>query len=662
MKKSLVLFGCLFTCLLKFAPIYTQDKINPTKKEITATAFGDIYDTSDGGHPMGKGGNFHTLPSGDSWYTAWGADDSLFINVDDGLGFEDPGGKHIMLRHALCKMNGNPNESTDGFKGVNLNPGILGNTIPNSVNTGDHGYTTGMYEVDGVIYQARHAWNPMPNLWPPIYNSITKSPDGGRNWYDHLGQKNVPLTTGSNSMFPVLPWSWINFIQYGKSGAAPAIDNADKYIYINSDTFLARVPRAKIADLNKADYQYFKGSPLDGMLDSSWSNLPSDARKVSFPFEDPGMVNIVYNFSLKKYVASSVYWCKATSAPEFSDKTRFEINVADHPWGPWRQTMSYGIWGRAGWNMLMANKFTSFNGLKMWYLFCGEYKGDVWYYGLQYMPLYLSTGVVDKYEEAKLTGVKVGSTYPEFSGSNYIENFTKVGDSAVFEINNVNGTGWHIVRIRYTSPKKNRNTMSIFINGKKTKRIIFSENNNDYKPGFNWVDRSDVYYLKNGSNIIEIRQDQGDSGINLMIDYLAVSRELTFDEGLNIAPEATVTTSSGNGANAINGCAFDESSEWSGATNNGEWIQLDWKGKRNISKVRLYDRVNTRDQVLSGTLTFSDGSNVAIGRLQNDGQYGSFVTFPTKNITWVKFTIDKVRNGTVNAGLGEIEAYTNDSK
>ena len=676
MKKNMLLIVVLVITSINFAKTYSQDKPKTTLKEpaksevnksvaigITASAFGDICDTSDGGQPMGKGGGYSTPPSGDTWYTAWGADDTFYINVDDGLGFEDPGNKHVMLRHALCKMNGNPNESTDGFQGVNLNPGSLGNTIPNSINQGAHGYTTGMYEINGVIYQARHAWSPTPLLWPPIDNSITKSSDGGRNWFDHLGQKNVALTNGANSMFQVLPLSWINFIHYGKGGAAPSIDNADNYVYLTSEEFLVRVPKEKIINLNKADYQYFKGAPLDGMLDTSWSNMLVDAGKVIFPSPGPSMVNIVYNFTLKQYVASDVRSYKAANSPEFSEKSRFEINTSDHAWGPWKQTMSYGIWGRAGWNMLMANKFTTSNGLKMWYVFCGEYKGDVWYYGFQYMPLYLSTGVVDLYEEAKLTGAKVSSAYPGFSGSNYIENFTSVGDSAIYEIKNIKGTGWHIVRVRYTSPKTNRNVMSVFINGKKTKRIIFSENGSDCKSEVNWTDRSDIYYLKNGSNTIEIRQDQGDSGKNLMIDYLAVSQEQTFNEGVNIATEATATTSSGIGANAINGCAFDESSEWATTGVNGEWIQLDWGAKpRTNFKVRLYDKVNKRDQVVSGTLTFSDGSTLPIGRLQNDGQAGNLLSFPPKKVTWVKFTIDKVRGGTVSVGLGEFEVYAENDK
>ncbi len=631
----------------------------PAGEEITAAAFGEIHDTSDGGRPMGKGGGFGTAPSGDTWYTTWAGDDTLYVNVDDGLGFEDPGHKNVMLRNCLCMLAGNPNESTDGFRGVNLNPGSRGATMPNSKCEGLHGYTSSLYEQDGVIYQIRHAWSPTAALWPPLDSSIIKSSDGGRNWFDHLGRKNAPLPTGAKVMFPALPWSWLTFVQYGKGGAAPAVDRADRYVYLTAGEYLARVPREKLAGLNKADFQYYEGAPLDGMLDSSWSRAPAGAGKIIFAGPSAGFMNVVYNFGLNRYLATGAQAYRAAKSPENSLKTRFEIYSAEHPWGPWKQTLSYGIWGRAGWNMLMANKFTSGDGRKTWYTFSGEYKGDLWYYGFLYMPLYLSTGAVDIYEAeaATLTGARAASGYPGCSGSGYIENFARPGDRAVFDLNNVHGAGWHIVRIRYTSPKVNGNVMSIYVNGRKAKRVKFSENGSDCPPGLDWTDRSDIYFLNHGANAFEIRRDQGDSAAGLMIDYLAVSREPTYDEGVNIAPESTATASSGEPARAVRGCALDEASQWSAAGAKGEWIRLDWGAPKTIGMVRLYDKLHTRDQVLSAVLAFSDGSTLPVGRLQNDGQAATVIAFPPKTVTWIKLTIDKVSSSTVSAGLGRFEVY-----
>ena len=107
--------------------------------------------------------------------------------------------------------------------------------------------------------------------------------------------------------------------------------------------------------------------------------------------------------------------------------------------------------------------------------------------------------------------------------------------------------------------------MSIYVNGRKAKRVKFSENGSDDSPGLNWTDRSDIYYLRSGANTFEIRRDPGDTAAGLLIDYLAVSREPTCDEGLNVAPQATATASSGKPAGAISGCPRDEAAEWSAA-------------------------------------------------------------------------------------------------
>ena len=60
-------------------------------------------------------------------------------------------------------------------------------------------------------------------------------------------------------------------------------------------------------------------------------------------------------------------------------------------------------------------------------------------------------------------------------------------------------------------------------------------------------------------------------------------------------------------------------------------------------------------QVLGGTLIFSDGSSVKVGKLQNDGEAGTVVNFPTRRVSWVKFLVDSIKPGTTQSGLGEIE-------
>jgi hypothetical protein len=560
--------------------------------------------------------------------------------------------------------------STAGFHGVNLNPGMLGKTLPGYTNEPEtrKGYSTSIYEQDGVLYEIRHNRTKGDNFSPFVESSIIKSTDGGKTWINCLGEMNAPLPRPDEAMFANPPWTRLTFIQYGKGGAAPHADNADKYAYLTTSPYLARVPRNKLADLNKNDYEYYKGNGLDGMLDSSWSRFSADGgpaifhlRLDSSPAVSPdrhGVDNVVYNAAMGRYVATRESWYFAPGeGAHTTGKGRFIIYTSKHPWGPWQEILSYGIWARAGWNFLLCNKFTALDGRKMWYVFCGEYKGDTWNYGLQYMPLYLSTGPVDIYEgeDAAREGTRVASEYPSHSGSGYVTGFAKTGDKVRFAVRNVNGTGWHIVRIRYTSPQANRNTLSVYVNGRKARRVTLSLNNSDCQPCENWTDRSDIYYLNHGDNTFEIRQDEADRAPGMMIDYIAVSREQTHDEGRNVAPQATATASSGDGAGAIKGCV-DGLREWSATGAAGEWIRLEWNSPvKGVRKVVLYDKASMAEQVTSGTLSFSDGSSVPVGKLQNDGQAGTVVTFTPKTIQWVKFTVNSVRPGTEHAGLAEME-------
>ncbi len=137
----------------------------------------------------------------------------------------------------------------------------------------------------------------------------------------------------------------------------------------------------------------------------------------------------------------------------------------------------------------------------------------------------------------------------------------------------------------------------------------------------------------------------------------AVSREETHNEGRNVALEAAASASSGAPSNAIGGCV-DGRREWTAKGTVGEWIRLDWApAAKTVHKVVLYDLAGARDQVVSGTLSFSDGSSIPVGKLQNDGQAGTVVTFPFRTTQWVKFVVSAVRPGTVAAGLAEMGVY-----
>lgn len=132
----------------------------------------------------------------------------------------------------------------------------------------------------------------------------------------------------------------------------------------------------------------------------------------------------------------------------------------------------------------------------------------------------------------------------------------------------------------------------------------------------------------------------------------------------NLATLATVSVSSENSADAqtglkavdglVDGSPADYTKEW--ATRGelrGAWIRLTWNTTVSLSDVVLFDRPNTVDNIVSGTLSFSDGSTVAVGNLPNNGS-GATISFAPRYVTWVQLTIDSATG--LNIGLAEIAA------
>jgi LmbE family N-acetylglucosaminyl deacetylase len=133
--------------------------------------------------------------------------------------------------------------------------------------------------------------------------------------------------------------------------------------------------------------------------------------------------------------------------------------------------------------------------------------------------------------------------------------------------------------------------------------------------------------------------------------------------GTNLALSATATASTqagGQEASKIrdgftDGYPTDFSHEWASVGQGaGAWAQLTWGSAQTLSSATLFDRPNGDDNVLAGTLTFSDGSSVAVGALTNSGA-GVTVSFAARSVTWVRFTVNSVGANTYNVGLAEFE-------
>src|SRR5439155_975177 len=74
-----------------------------------------------------------------------------------------------------------------------------------------------------------------------------------------------------------------------------------------------------------------------------------------------------------------------------------------------------------------------------------------------------------------------------------------------------------------------------------------------------------------------------------------------------------------------------------------------------VSQYVLWDRPNLTDKVRAGTLTFSDGSTLYVGQLPDNASSGYSVSFATKSITSVKFTVTQAVGA--NIGLSEFQVF-----
>jgi len=100
------------------------------------------------------------------------------------------------------------------------------------------------------------------------------------------------------------------------------------------------------------------------------------------------------------------------------------------------------------------------------------------------------------------------------------------------------------------------------------------------------------------------------------------------------------------------------SNEWaSNGQGVGAWVTLTWPVPVTVREIWLYDRPNNDDQVLSGTLSFSNGADITVGALPNDASQPAKASFDPRTITWVKFTVTSVKTGCQNIGLSEFEVF-----
>lgn len=155
----------------------------------------------------------------------------------------------------------------------------------------------------------------------------------------------------------------------------------------------------------------------------------------------------------------------------------------------------------------------------------------------------------------------------------------------------------------------------------------------------------------------------------LLLQFFAVLVSVTvYASTDNIAPLAKVTVSTSlnsnfDGSNAVDGIiGVDGKGEWACEgilTSWGDlrypWIQFDWEKEYIISRIVLYDRVNTYDNIAGGKLVFSDGTELYVNQIPNNG-FGKEVKFAAKKVKWVKFVATDGYGK--DLGFSEVEIFT----
>lgn len=101
--------------------------------------------------------------------------------------------------------------------------------------------------------------------------------------------------------------------------------------------------------------------------------------------------------------------------------------------------------------------------------------------------------------------------------------------------------------------------------------------------------------------------------------------------------------------------------EWAtkGLTTGAE-LCLTWSKPVRIQKIRLFDRPNPDDQIVSGELVTDSGKKYPVGALDNAGRIPSEIVLDGSPVKRLTFVVTGVSKSTKNAGLAEIEALSPD--
>ncbi|BBI36652.1 CBM35 domain-containing protein [Cohnella abietis] len=478
----------------------------------TMAALGDVhyYDAQDGLRSFG-----------DTWSASMTSDGTVIGQHDDGTGISD--GDYGEVGHAnskLIRFQGVP-EDQSSFRVTDYANGEITTNRSDDGASGSSAYHTTSYEVDGVLY----IWGTSsPNGTDVFHNPVLKkSTDRGQTW---TSSTNTSAILGST-------FGWPSFYQYGKGGAAPAVDQADLYVYMLSpsnnssdasnpyklyyrdDYYLLRVLRTDLPLLDATKYQYYKGGiGGDGSLASNWT---TNIAEITPMYSQTGVIGfgwVVYNENLGRYILTNMLSWQNTPSP-------FWVYEAPHPWGPWTKILDHQVDTATTpglTHFALTNAYMQNSGKKMWAFAATDYQSSP--YEFHYLPVYLTnqTKTTLQAENATLLGsTSIGSSKDGYTGSGYVTGFGTAGNGVRFNVN-TSQAGYYIVNFRYANTSATEGTVSVYVNGSRQTRVGATYTEQYWSK---WTEDARVYYLNAGSNTFDIKLAASDSSPSLYVDSLS---------------------------------------------------------------------------------------------------------------------------------------------
>jgi Domain of unknown function (DUF4185) len=289
---------------------------------------------------------------GDNFNHTWAADDNIYTNVDDGLGWQEPPASDFNC--SVARLTGDPDSITGQFlpnypkflrnrKRV-LEPELLA-TYDKYAKFYKHWYGFGIISVDGVLYHFISHTNRSFESKPWLGTKLVYSPDLGETWYRHDNKQSHMDFLSNGGMFfwhetEDYSFSQISFLQCGKDNSLAK----DNYVYLYSkvgsfkptEIVLARVLKDKILD--KSSYRYFKEYDSAGY--PVWT---PDVEKKGIIMHMPQgylpfgwLPSVVYNPGLDLYIMVA-----GARGRDGTDRWQHPASLsmwyAEYPWGPFKQ-------------------------------------------------------------------------------------------------------------------------------------------------------------------------------------------------------------------------------------------------------------------------------------------------------------------------------------